>query len=168
PEEFSTAFRLYRWQFDREPPARNVYGLILAPISNMYNGLHLAGPVLTPETFRTGMYGQPILGRGGITTVAQSYGDKGLWPWKEDPVSFDDVTEIWWDRNASGEDERGAEGRGLYRYVDGGKRYMPGEHPQTDPKAFVTAGTVTIYAKPPPQDQWPCYPSPATKKMDRC
>ncbi len=168
PEELSEALRLYRWQYNREPSARNLYALILAPMSNLYNGIHLAGPVLTPETFRAGMYGQPIQGRGGITTVARSFGDKGIWPWKEDPVAFDDVTEIWWDRNAQGEDERGRDGTGLYRYVDGGRRFLPGEHPKTDPKAFVTAGTVTIYEKPPPVDRWPCYESPATKRKDRC
>jgi hypothetical protein len=168
PEDQSNAMRLYQWQFNREPPARAQYGFILAPISIMFNGIHLAGPSLTPETFRTGMYNQPIAGKGGLTTIAQSYGDKGIWPWKEDPITYDDVTEIWWDRNASGEDERGIDGNGLYRYVDGGKRYFPGEWPSTRPKAFDPKGTVTIYQKPPAADQWPCYPSPATKKKDRC
>ncbi len=168
PEELGAALRLYRWQFNKEPSAPNGYGIVFAPISIMFNGLHLAGPTLTPDTFRDGMYNQPITGRGGITTITQSYGDKGLWPWKEDPVAADDATEIWWDRAAQGEDELGNAGRGLYRYVLGGKRYLPGEWPKSLPTAFNTKGTVTIYSKPPPADQWPCYPSPATKKMDRC
>lgn len=168
PEEFSNAYRLYRWQFNKEPSAPAGYGVIYAPIAIMFNGLHLAGPVLTPDSFRAGMYSQPIAGRGGITTIAQSYGDKGLWPWKEDPVAADDATEIWWDRNAEGEDEIGGQGRGLYRYVLMGKRYLPGEWPGSTPAAFNTANTITIYEKPPTQDQWPCYPSPATKKNDRC
>ena len=75
-----------------------------------------------------------------------------MWPWKEDPVAADDATEIWWDRAARGEDELSNNGRGLYRYVSGGKRYLPGEWPTSAPKPFVTAGTVTIYSKPPPQD----------------
>jgi hypothetical protein len=168
PEETSEAYRLYRWQFDRTPPAEAGYGVILAPIRIMYDGFHNAGKVLTPETFRSGMYAQPIAGRGGITTIAQSYGDKGLWPWKEDPVQYDDATEIWWDRNAEGEDEIGSNGRGLYRYVLMGKRYLPGEWPTSLPPAFDPKNTITIYEKPPPQDQWPCYESPATHKKDRC
>ena len=96
------------------------------------------------------MYAQPIQGRGGITTIASAFGDKGLWPWKEDPVAADDATEIWWDRRARGEDELGNAGNGLYRYVSGGKRYLPTEWPKGAPKAFVPAGTVTIYSKPPP------------------
>jgi hypothetical protein len=169
PEEKSESLRLYKWQFnDDEPSAPNSYGLIRLPISIMFNGFHLAGPTLTPETFRKGMNSQPILGKGGITTIASSYGNKGLWPWPEDPVAADDVTEIWWDRNANGEDERGVVGDGLYRYVNMGKRLLPGEHPTGEPKAFSTANTETIYENPPPVDKWPCYPSPATKKKDLC
>jgi hypothetical protein len=168
PEEQSEAFRLYRWQFDREPSAPSSYGVIYAPMKVLFDGLHLAGPVLTPETFRTGMYAQPIAGRGGITTIASAYGDKGLWPWKEDPVALDDATEIWWDRNAAGQDELGNQGRGLYRYVAMGRRYLPGEWPKTTPVAFDPKNTVTIYERPPPADAWPCYNSPATKRKDRC
>ena len=46
----------------------------------------------------------------------------------------------------------------MYRYVDGGIRYLPGEHPRSDPKAFVTAGTVTIYETHPPGEAAPTYP----------
>lgn len=168
PEALGTSYRLHTWHFNREPSAPNGYGLLQGPITLLFNGIHMAGPVLTPDTFRKGMEAMPVTGKGGITTIASSFGDKGLWPWKEDPIAADDTTEIWWDRNASGEDERGVNGAGLYRYVDGGKRYLPGQWPTTEPKAFVTAGTVTIYQKPPAQDRWPCYPSPATKKLDKC
>jgi hypothetical protein len=168
PEEFGNAYRLYKWQFDKAPSAPSNYGLIYSPYSTLFSGIHLAGPVLTPETFKKGMDAQPILGRGGITTIAQSFGTKGLWPWKDDPVAYDDATEIWWDRRARGEDDLGNDGNGLYRYVLGGKRYLPGEWPTAAPKPFTTAGTSTIYSKPPKADQWPCYPSPATKKKDRC
>ncbi len=168
PERNQEPFRLLRWQFNKEPSAPAGYGLIYAPIAIMHNGFHLAGPALTPETFRAGMYSQPIAGRGGITTITQSYGDKGLWPWKEDPVAADDSTEVWWDRNAQGEDELGNDGRGLYRYANGGRRYLPGEWPKTTPTAFDPKGTVTIHEKPPAADQWPCYTSPTTKKKDRC
>ncbi len=169
PEEKSEALRLYKWQFNRdEPAAPNSYGLLRAPLNIMFTGIHLAGPTLTPETFRKGMYAQPIAGRGGITTVASSYGDKGLWPWKEDTVDDDDVTEIWWDRAASGEDERGVEGDGMYRYIAMGKRFLPGEHPTGEPAAFATSNTTTMYQEPPKADQWPCYPSPATKTKDLC
>lgn len=170
PEEKGGAARLYRWHYNKWPPtAQAGYGVINAPIAIMYNGFHSAGPVLTPDTFRAGMYSAPLQGEGGITTIASSFGDKGLWPWAEDPVAADDATEIWWDPNETGPDEvGGANSAGMYRYVDGGKRYLPGQWPTTKPKAFVLEGTVTIYDEPPPQDQWPCYDSPATGKKDLC
>jgi hypothetical protein len=168
PQKESEAYRLYNWQYHKTPSAKNVYGVVLAPIAIMYNGFHMAGPVLTPRTFATGLESQPILGRGGITTIAQSYGDKGLWPWKIDPVAADDATEIWWDETAHGEDERGADGDGLYRYVHKGTRYFASGWPTSDPFVFNKKDTVTIYEKPPPQDAWPCYPSPATHKKDLC
>jgi hypothetical protein len=168
PEEFSGSYRLYRWQYNREPTARAGYGVINAPISILYYGIHMAGSKLTPTAFASGLENLGIQNRGGITTIAYSFGDQGLWQWKIDPAAADDATEVWWDRQAEGEDEIGQDGTGLYRYVLGGKRYMPGEWPKTNPSAFVTAKTVTIYDKPPPQDAWPCYTSPATKKKDRC
>jgi hypothetical protein len=162
PEEQSESLRLLKWQFgaDHEPAAPSAYGVIRGPIDLFYNGVHLACPNLTPETFRDGMFASPVTGENSITAVQISFGQKGFWPW-DDYVAFDDVTEVWWDPGATGEDELGTQGTGLYRYVDMGLRYLPTKHPTTPPKAFDPANTVTIYDKPPPQDQWPEYPSPA-------
>ena len=85
-----------------------------------------------------------------------SYGD---WRWTEpDYAAIDDMVELWWDPDARGRDEAGDEGEGMYRYVDGGRRYLPGEHPTSDPKAFTREGTVTVYSEPPPPDRSPDYP----------
>ena len=57
----------------------------------------------------------------------------------------DDATAVWWDPDATGKDEAGNEGTGMLRYVDGGRRYLPGEWP-TDPIPFFEEeGSVTIY-----------------------
>ena len=167
PEELQDSFRLLKWQYDPdnpeyEPTAPAGYGVIRGPMDLFYTGVHLAGPNLNPETFKTGMFAQPPAGEGAITGVHVSFGEKGIWPWP-DYVAFDDVTEVWWDPAAEGEDELGTNGRGLYRYPDMGKRYLPGQHPDAPPKAFDPANTATIYESPPPNDQWPEYPSPAKK-----
>ena len=167
-EEQSNDYRLLRWQFNREPAARAGYGLINAPLDIMFRGIHQAGSVLNPNTIAAGLEKLGVTCKGCIVNLAFSYGDNGLWPWKVDPAAADDATEIWWDREASGENEIGQEQDGLYRYVSMGKRYLPGAWPKTDPNVFNRAGTVTIYDKVPATDKWPCYPSPATKKMDRC
>lgn len=167
PEKYSDSYRVYNWHFNKEPTARAGYAIIRAPHGLFFSGVHMAGAALTPKTFEAGMFALPVTGRGSITSGAISFGNHGFWP-MPDYTAFDDMTEIWWDREAEGEDEIGLDGTGLYRYVDGGKRFMPTEYPSSDVKPFVTAGTVLLYDKPPPQDQWPCYNSPATGKNDRC
>jgi hypothetical protein len=123
----------------------------------MATGLHMAGPNLTPFTLRDGLWRYPPTGAGFVTTSFSSWGRHGIWEW-DDYVQYDDTTEIWWDPNAQGEDEVGNQGVGMYRYVDGGKRYLPGEWPSTEVKPFVTDGTVTMYTKRPPQETPPDYP----------
>jgi hypothetical protein len=46
----------------------------------------------------------------------------------------------------------------MYRYVDMGKRFLPGQFPPGEPPNFDPANTVTVYDKLPPQDQYPSYP----------
>ena len=67
---------------------------------------------------------------------------------------------FWWDPDATGLDEIRKEGTGMYQYVDGGKRYLPGEWP-TEDKLFNPDGAVAIYDQPPPGEERGDYPSPA-------
>ena len=46
----------------------------------------------------------------------------------------------------------------MYRYVDMGKRYLPGQMPTQPFKAFDPANTVTVYDELPPPDKYPQYP----------
>ena len=48
-------------------------------------------------------------------------------------------------------------------YVDGGKRYLPGKWPTSDPGLFDPAKSLTIYQSIPPEYAAPTYPSPAAK-----
>ena len=49
-----------------------------------------------------------------------------------DYYGIDDFTEVWWDPTATGPDEIRKEGTGMCRFVDGGKRYLPGEWTERD------------------------------------
>ena len=159
PERLSDSYRLYTWHFGKEPTARAGYAVIRAPIDLFYRGVHMAGPNLTPKTFEAGMYSHPLIGEGMRTVPSISWGNK-LWPFNH-YTAYDDVTEIWWDRNARGEDEIGNDGIGMYRYVDGGRRYMPGQWPRTNPRVFDPAGTVTVHENYPPGEAPPDYPKPS-------
>jgi hypothetical protein len=159
PEEKGTSYRLHQWHFGR-PPEAQTHATLRANPAIFYMGVHLAGPKLTPQTFRDGLWSLPPTGVGSLTSVAVSYGPKGrIWP-VDDYTAYDDVVEVWWDRSARGKDDVGNEGVGMYAYVDGGKRYMPGQHPKAPPKAFDRNGAVHVYNDPPAQDRPPEYPPP--------
>ncbi len=74
---------------------------------------------------------------------------------------MDDVTVTWWNPDATGPDEIRKEGKGMWELVDGGKRYLPGQIPETAVGLFKPEGAVTILDKPPAAETPPNYPSPA-------
>lgn len=156
PEEEGDAYRLHEWHHGRAPQAENTYGIIYATPWIFFTGVHLAGPELNPLTFQQGLFTYPVTGQGLVTSETVSWGDHGLWPFT-DYTGYDDATEIWWDRTATGEDEVGNPGTGMYQYVDGGVRYVPGAHPDSKPKAFDPNGAVTVYDSTPDSDRWPEY-----------
>ncbi|MCU1497372.1 MAG: hypothetical protein JWM47_1325 [Acidimicrobiales bacterium] len=159
PQDQGEAWRLVDWYTGRVPDADKTAALIWEPIRILALGLHLAGPDLTPETFRDGLFGYPPTG-GGLTTPQLSFGDHGFHE-APDYLAVDDMQEIWWDAEAEGLDEQGVEGKGMLRYADGGQRYLPGEMPKLDAHAFVEEGSVLMYDEPPAGEVPPRYPSPA-------
>ena len=156
PKEVGDSWRLHVWHHGHGPPAGESYGVMWPAPWTFFTGIHLAGPDLNPGTFRNGLFSfKPV--PSGITTIASSFGRHGIWP-TDDYLQYDDMTEIWWDAQAPGKSETGGEGIGLYRYVEGGKRYLPNAWPNTEAKPFDPAGTVLIYNELPPGDRYPEYP----------
>lgn len=158
PEEKSDLYHKLFWHHGHEPPADGTYAVINAPVSIFWQGIHVTGPNLNPGTFRDAMFTAPPTGIDKISLPHSSYG-QGLWPF-DDYTSYDDITMIWWDPAAQGQDELGNPGVGLYRYVDMGKRYLPGEQPNSNTKAFQPENTITVYEDYPPGDAPPDYPPP--------
>jgi hypothetical protein len=153
------AHRLWDWAYGGPPP-HNAANALEPPLRTMFVGIHLAGPELTPATFRDGLYRYPPSG-GGPTEPQISWGDHGVWP-DEDLGGVDDSAVIWFDATATGEDEIGQQGRGMYRYADGGRRYTPGDAPRSLEEAglFDVEASETIYDDVPEQDRAPDYPPP--------
>ena len=154
-EQDSDPYRLHVWQFGSAPPAPSSYPLIYVNPFLFFLGVHLAGPDLTADSYAQAMWSYPLT--GGDPTVARlSFGRHGIWT-NDDYLGFDDAVEIWWDPHASGQDEIGRAGTGLYRYVDEGRRYLPGTWPSTPAAPFRADNSVAIFSPPP----LPAYPSPA-------
>jgi hypothetical protein len=67
----------------------------------------------------------------------------------------------WWnaDEEGSGNFNVGISGKGQYRYLDQGKRYVPGEFPTAKKKFFDTSNSTSVFpALPATEPTWPTYP----------
>ena len=101
----------------------NVY---TALVNQIFIGIHMAGPNLTPDTFAQAMYKYPRT--GGIPGAPLLY-----WT-RQYPNAVKDFVEVWFDSDRQGPDERGDRGgSGMMVKVDGAKRYQPGQWPRTEP-----------------------------------
>jgi hypothetical protein len=159
-QETDGAFRIWDWAYGGLPPNNNANLLNAGMLTTVFPGIHLAGPELTPETFRDGLYRYPPSG-GGPTQAQISRGEHGVWP-DTDWGGSDDATIVWFDPTATGDDEVGNDGVGLYRYADGAQRYTLGNFPDTVDEAgvFDNASSVTIFDQVPAEDETPDYPLP--------
>jgi hypothetical protein len=157
PKEIIDPYRIYNWQFHRGPAAKALYSVIYAYVWPTFVGIQMAGAHLTPQTFQQGMFKYPPSpAKPGVTNPLISWG-RSVWGW-DDYNESDDATEVWWDNAATGPDEQGNQGVGMYRYVDMGKRYLPGKLPSTPFRAFDPQNTVTYYPQLPASDKYPDYP----------
>jgi ABC-type branched-subunit amino acid transport system substrate-binding protein len=158
-QDINGTYYLYQW-FHGSPPPNNTYGVINPSILEFANGLMLAGPKLTPQSFRDGLFRYPPSG-GDAINPQLSWGKHGVWP-STDFNGSEDAGMLWWDPTAVGEDEVRQVGNGLYRYADGGKRYTRGKFPAKGQGGlFDTASSVTVFEQLPATAPRPDYPPPA-------
>jgi hypothetical protein len=158
PEVNGSQF-LYKWYFGKDAPSSTAAATSVINPALFFAVIQGMGPKVTAQDFQDALFaGQPTA--RALTQPSLSYGEKGIWP-EADYSGVDDATEVWWDPSTSGLDEIQRSGQGMYQYVDGGKRYLPGEWPTGATKAFEKEGAVAMYTNPPPSEVHPDYPSPA-------
>jgi hypothetical protein len=157
-QDANPAYTMYKW-FNGVNPPNNTYGVILADLAQTMNGINMAGPKLSPDTFKAALYNAPVLG-GTPLSPRTSRGKHGLWP-GIDVGGSDDTGLIWWNPKAHGEDEVGKVGDGLYEYASMGKRWTLNDMPSQNPGLFDASKSITIFTSVPKQYQPPNYPSPA-------
>jgi hypothetical protein len=158
PQSDNPNYTLYTW-FHGSPPPNNTYNVIVPTVSVLARGLTMAGPKLTPKTFQDGLFRYPPSG-GDPINPKQSWGKHGLWP-SVDYWGSDDAGILWWDPNATGEDEVGKVGQGVYQYGNSAKRYTLGHFPAAGQGGlFDTSTAVTVFPQLPPESSTPAYPSP--------
>jgi hypothetical protein len=149
---------LYEWFHGEAPPVEGAIPLLLIhpQVTLFFTGLQYAGPELTPTTFRDGLFAMPPSPR----TTSQPSISFGEHRWDRPSYSaVDDMVELWWDADATGDDEGGVEGQGVYRYVDGARRYLVDEWAD-EVRVFDEEGSITVIEEPPSDEEVPDYPSP--------
>jgi len=117
PVQQSIGYAAYK-TVRQDEPAFSV-DLIYYQMAQMAAGLQMAGPNLTPETFRDGMFAYP-----------RKLGPAGSWGYGEhDYTAADDVREICWDPNATSNYNQK---QGAFVETDH-QRYAKGQIPTGDP-----------------------------------
>ena len=157
-DTLTDSYFVYNWYFG-EPPATNTHAVILPGPSQLMLGIHLAGPNLTPESFRDGLFQRYPRKDPGKTYSSVGWGED-LWG-RADYNSSDDTGAFWWDPDEPGEDETGNAGTGMKRFILEGGRFLPGEWPEDPIPFFEEEGTVTTFEELPEGEQHPDYPPPA-------
>jgi hypothetical protein len=117
----------------------NIYAAL---VGQVFLGIHMAGPDLTPDTFAQGMYRFPRT--GGTAGAPLLYFTRAF------PNAIKDFSEVWFDANRRGPDERGENGDGMMVRPNLAKRYQPGEWPRTEPSAFIENGKELDVSDNPP------------------
>ena len=153
------AYANYEWFTGSPPPADDSIGVIAPNPALLFAVLQGIGPNVSAESFRDALFAADATTRA-ISQPSLSYGDKGIWAGVTDFQGVDDATVFWWDPAATGPDEIRKDGTGMYQYVDGGTRYLPGEWP-TEGRLCDPNGAGAIYDTPPAGEERGDYPSPA-------
>ncbi len=169
--ELQEPYRLHLWYYNQKPVASRTTALIYPPLFQIFLGIHMAGPKLSAETFKAGLFNYPESG-GSVTSPHVSYGDHGYFKvtnpdtckrdaTRLDFLATDDMVEIWWDADATTPDEQGkTEKPGAWRYSNQGKRYLPGTMPSTELDVFKPETSLSSLEQLPPGEAPPDYPSP--------
>jgi hypothetical protein len=120
-------YRAYRTIDPTGTPDRSTCLTFFDDLMSIANGIQEAGPDLTPEHFRDGLWsiGQRLFG-GEPSAMGGGYGP-GDWTY------IDSAAEIWFDTTAT-DPEQGRPG--AWRWVRDGQRYLSGEIPEEAPQVF--------------------------------
>jgi hypothetical protein len=106
-------------------------------LEQIANGIQMAGPNLTPQTFEQGLVRMgPLVHDLPPWEVVGGFG-------AGDYSLADKVGILWWDPSAPND----TGGSGGYRWINSGKRYGLGELPSSLPELFKTGASTRVEAK---------------------
>ena len=129
----------------------------------LYSGIQLAGPKLTPQTFRQGVFSMPAGGGatdGQISNFMTGYGRSAGVPYDEYQTIGIDYSMKWFDPEAVGVSNLvpGPAGKGKFVFLNGAKRYYAGKWPKGDQAFFDPGASLVQLEAPPASDAPPNFP----------
>jgi hypothetical protein len=135
---------------------------VVTDLELLYAGIHMAGPKLTPQTYRDGMFSRPPVGgqaEGQVTSTGRFYGKAAKLPYNE-YLTGGDVALVWWDTETVGPSVAVnlPDSAGVWQYMDGGKRYIRGQIPSKKVTFFDKSNAINVITTVPPADVQPDYP----------
>ena len=112
----------------------------------LLQGIHTAGPKLTPTTFQQGLFSLPATGGAATENPASSmtaYGRNAGLPYDEYMTQGLDYAPWWWDPEQYGPSSGNlGEGLGVGWYLDGAKRYKASTWPKRQFDWFSKEGAI--------------------------
>jgi hypothetical protein len=125
----------------------------------LVQGIHSAGPNLTPKTFTQGWFSVPASGGAAENFkygTMFAYGKNAGLPYNEYALAGLDYAPFWYDPTTTGPGNvAGIVGKGVEYYLDGSQRYQGGGWPKKPFTFFKTKGAVVFFDAPP--DPVPVY-----------
>ena len=154
---------LFQWYWGTDKGTQSVGAL--SSLQVLYNGIQLAGPKLTADTYRAGLRKFPPTGgaySNFVSNLEVSYrAPKGQPPPRGSAVG-------WYSTDTTGPSQiigTGAIAPGKYMYLDGGKRYIHGDFPKGEPKLFDKSNSISQLDSIPAGElppQYPCTDCPSS------
>jgi hypothetical protein len=130
--------QLFQWYWGKSKGTTSSY--MFSILNNVYVGVHMAGPKLTPATFQAGLWAKPLQGGaadGSVTGLMSGYGPQVGLPYPAFAASGEDGGLWWYNADIEGvSNVFKVSGKGKAMWMFGGKRYLPGKYPKGEQPLF--------------------------------
>ena len=145
--------QMFQWYWGTDQGTTSSYMFSL--LNNLYMGIHMAGPKLTPTTFRAGLFAKPLMGgaaAGSVAGLQNGYGPQVGLPYDGFASSGSDAGLWWYNADIEGNSNVfKVSGKGKAMWMFGGERYRPGKFPK-GPQPYFDPNEAIAFL-PPDADQ---------------
>ena len=123
----------------------NTFSITGGMFNFVYIAMQYAGPTLTAENVKKGLFSVPAVGGAASGTIAgqSGFGKTVGLPYDSYALLGSDRGLAWWNPDLTASTQAiNIVGKGVFMYVDGGKRYAYKDFSKSEPKFFDDKGAV--------------------------